>query len=328
MESFKGPPLAVNAPTDSGEIRAVIDVGTNSVKLLIASVTSGRVVPLLETAQQTRLGRNFYSDYLLKAEGIKATAETVGHFASLARERGAISLKVIATSAAREAKNVQDLIAAIEYANGGEMIIISAETEARWAYRGVVTHLPGVGDSFLIVDIGGGSTEFIIGRGVEPLRSASFELGSVRMLENALLDDPPGPEALMRARTELRQFFAVNVLPVMLPASKSGESRLSGLIVTGGTGAILARIQAEMEDYNRDRIEAARFDRQSFGERVEQLWSMKLAQRQALIGLPSERADVILFGAAICEAVLNAFELPEMRVSTRGMRFGAVLDGD
>ena len=141
------------------ETRAVIDVGTNSVKLLVATVSRDQVHPILEESKQTRLGQGFYETHLLQAEAIEKTAEAVSNFVKAAREWNPSSIRIIATSAARDALNKEALLSALQVASGVEVQIITGEQEADWAFRGVCTGGGLSGQTILVMDVGGGSTD-------------------------------------------------------------------------------------------------------------------------------------------------------------------------
>ncbi len=312
--------------------RAVIDVGTNSVKLLVADVAGRDVSPLREASTQTRLGRGFFETHRLQPEPLSRTALAVARFATEARGLKAEQIRVIATSAAREAGNVGELIAAIRSASDLELEIISGEQEADWAFAGVLTDPDLANRPLLLLDVGGGSTEFILGHGTQKHFRQSFRLGTVRLLETLSPGDPPTPAELAEARAWLREFIRQKIEPELQPALRR-EAGLSAahqpviLVGTGGTTTILARMEAHLEDFDRARIEATRLSQARLRWHTENLWALPLAQRQDLTGLPRKRADVILAGAVIYEAVLERFQFPELRVSTRGLRFAAVMDG-
>src|SRR5271165_1646513 len=138
--------------------RAVIDVGTNSIKLLVAEVTGEIVEPVCETSEQTRLGAGFFDTHRLQAPAIAQTARAVASFAAKARELQAVTTRVIATSAARDAVNPGDLTSAIARAAGLKVEIISGEQEADWAFQGVTTDPQLAQAPLLLLDVGGGST--------------------------------------------------------------------------------------------------------------------------------------------------------------------------
>lgn len=318
-------PAPHSVEASPARVRAVIDVGTNSVKLLVARVTNGSVEPVFERGEQTRLGRGFYRDQRLRPEGIAHTAEAVGRFVRLAREHGAAEIRAVATSAAREARNAGELVQAIAAAADLSLEVISGETEAEWVWRGVRSQARFAAGALLVTDVGGGSTEFLLGEAEQPVFARSFPLGTVRLMEE--LDspaDPPGAGGLAECRRLLRERLRERVLPELDPALRMLHERPRIIVGTGGTTTILARMKLQLADYDRERLEAVRFDRTDLSQTVERLWSQTAAQRRELAGLPPDRADVILFGAAIYEAMLEVFAVPSLRVSTRGMRFGAL----
>ena len=310
--------------------RAVIDVGTNSVKLLVADVAGREVHPVCEESKQTRLGQGFYETHRLQAEPIANTARSVANFAAQARELQATSIRVIATSAARDALNPQDLVSAIEAASGIKVEIISGEQEAEWAFRGVTTDAQLSGLPLLLLDVGGGSTEFIFGQGSQIHYRQSFPIGTVRLMEKIPHSDPPRPEELTECCEWLRAFLQTEVQPKLTGAfSRETEvySAKAGLqlVGTGGTTSILARMEHKLDDFDRGRIEATRLTLEQVHWHLLRLWSLPLAERRQVIGLPPKRADVILTGVAIYESVMVQLGFVELRVSTRGLRFAAVM---
>lgn len=302
--------------------RAVIDIGTNSVKLLVADVGLD-VEPILETSRQTRLGQGFYETHRLQPGPILDTARTVGEFAQRARALGTESIRIIATSAARDAVNGHELVSAVEAAAGAPVEIITGEQEADWAFAGVVSHPRYATVAVLILDIGGGSTEFIGGENRTPVFRNSFKLGTVRLLEKLPLPDPPTAESLTRYRESLRTFLDHEVVPTLEPAL-AGLAFKPWLVGTGGTASILARVHLATHDFDRHAIEDVRLTLPQISAILERLWSMPLAERRLVPGIPPERADVILPGLAILEAVMARFGVHEFRASTRGLRFAAL----
>ena len=313
--------------------RAVIDVGTNSIKLLVADVAGHDVKPVWEDSKQTRLGQGFYETHVLQPEAIEKTARVVAEFAETARESNAESIRVIATSAARDAKNSRGLTSAIERASGLRIEIISGDQEADWAFQGVTTDPELAKHPLLLLDVGGGSTEFILGHGEQKHFRHSFPLGTVRLLEKFPHRDPPTPAEFTACRKWLRDFLQTEVRPKLEPelrreAKLDPVNRQVQLAGTGGTTTILARMEAGLENYDRERIEATRLSLDQIRAHLKRLWSLPLEERKQIVGLPKKRADVILTGVAIYEAVMEEFGFNELRVSTRGLRFAAVMDSN
>jgi exopolyphosphatase / guanosine-5'-triphosphate,3'-diphosphate pyrophosphatase len=305
--------------------RAVIDVGTNSIKLLVADVRGRDVQPVLEESRQTRLGKGFYESNHLQPEAIARTAEAVWEFAEIARERNAVSIRVIATSAARDAVNPTDLTTSIERASGLKTEIITGAREAEWAFQGVATEAELANQPLLLLDVGGGSTEFILGRGKKKSFAHSFPLGTVRLLEKFPPSDPPTRGEFTRCRDWLKNFLHHEVRPQLAPALKNEADEIQ-LVGTGGTTSILARLEKKLDRFDREKIERAVLNFDQVVAHRKNLWKLPLAERKEIPGLPKLRADVILTGVIIYEAVMEEFGFQQLRVSTRGLRFAAVMD--
>ncbi len=309
--------------------RAVIDVGTNSIKLLVADVTGRDVQPVHEESRQTRLGRGFYETHRLQPDAIVRTAEAVAEFAKTARENKATSVSVIATSAARDAVNPGDLTSAIEHASGLKVEIISGEREAELVFQGVTTDPALAKTPLLLLDVGGGSAEFILGQGVHKHFAHSFPLGTVRLMEKFPHSDPPTRGEFIACRDWIKNFLQSEVRPELEPALlREVGSKFDAiqLVSTGGTMSILARIASKLDRYDRARIEATRLDLEQVKAHRRHLWSLPLVGRKEIVGLPKLHADVILTGVVIYEAVMEEFGFTQLRVSTRGLRFAAVMD--
>jgi exopolyphosphatase / guanosine-5'-triphosphate,3'-diphosphate pyrophosphatase len=314
------------APAPGFVRRAVVDVGTNSVKLLVADVSGRRVDPLVEVSEQTRLGRGFYENHRLQPAAITHTARAVGDYVAAARERGAVAMRVIATSAARDAINQNELVAAIKAESGCPVEILSGAQEADWVFRGVTSDPVFAGQPLLIVDVGGGSTEFILGKGDHQRFSHSFALGTVRLIERLPHSDPPTAAEWERCRAAVKEFLDQQVAPVIEPQLPDVSAGAVQLVGTGGTTSILARIELGLPGFERDRIEALRLTREQVRRQRERLWQLPLAERKKIVGLPADRADVILAGVLICEVLMERFDFRDLRASTRGVRFAAVME--
>ncbi len=303
--------------------RAVIDIGTNSIKLLVGEVSDGVVHPIEERSEQTRLGAGFYEHHELQPIPVARTATAVAKFAALARDLEVGSVRVIATSAARDARNADELLGAIRRASGLRVDVISGDQEAEWVFEGVTTDPRLHGRPLLILDIGGGSTEFILGDHDQLSYRESFPIGSVRLLEQLRPHDPPSVADLAATRDWIARFFQVTVAPRL--AERLEAARPVTLVGTGGTTTILARMLLRAEHFDRDRLEGVVLSRDAVLDFLFNLWSVSLTERRRIPGLPGNRADVIIMGVAIYEAVMHHFRFQDLHVSTRGLRYGALL---
>lgn len=308
--------------------RAVIDVGTNSIKLLVADVQGGTVAPVWEDSEQTRLGAGFFATNRLRPEAVEQSAQAVAGFATKARELNAVSTRVIATSAARDAVNPQELTSAIERTAGLKVEIISGEQEAEWAFKGVSTDAELARRPLLLMDVGGGSTEFILGEKKHKKFARSVQLGAVRLMEHLPHSDPPKPDELVKTREFVRDFLNAKVrkdLHTHLETMRGGTEKTL-LVGVGGTATILARMTGQLASYDRARIEGMHIQQSQIHGEVKRLWSLPLAERKNVVGLPKTRADIILTGVVIYEVVMEVFGFSELCISTRGIRFAAVMD--
>ena len=305
--------------------RAVIDVGTNSIKLLVADVAGRDVQPVHEESRQTRLGRGFYETHRLQPEAVACTAEAVWDFAQTAREKNSTSIRVFATSAARDATNPADLTDTIFRASGLKTEIISGAREAEWVFQGVTTDPELARHPLLLLDVGGGSTEFIVGGGGKKHFARSFPLGTVRLMEKFPHSDPPTRGEFNACRDWLKNLLHVEVRSRLGPALKN-ESGEIWVVGTGGTTSILARIENKLDRFDREKIERTVLDFDQLVARRKRLWRLPLAERKEIPGMPKLRADVILTGVLIYEMVMEEFGFKQLRVSTRGLRFAAVME--
>jgi exopolyphosphatase/guanosine-5'-triphosphate,3'-diphosphate pyrophosphatase len=307
------------------ETRAVIDVGTNSVKLLVADVAGKVVTPLHEGSHQTRLGHGFYETHVLQAGAIDQTAKAVADFVNEAHPWNPTSFKIIATSAARDAVNKDELLRAIESVAGIPVTIISGEQEADWVYKGVTSDPLLANSNLLVMDVGGGSSEFILGAGAERIFAESFPIGSVRLLEKISIGDPPLLTELAECERSVHAILIDEVVPKLRPNMEAMGNDVQ-LVGTGGTSTILARIQLKLRSFSREMIEGTFLSREMLKTEMMRLWSVPLETRKQIIGLPANRADVILPGVVIFHQVMEIFGLATLRVSTRGLRFAALMD--
>jgi len=308
---------------------AAIDVGTNSVKLLVVEA-GPHLRPILETGTQTRLGEGFYPARRLQPQAIARTVDAVRQLVERARSLGASRFRLFATSAAREAANREELRESLEQATGLPLEIISGLQEAEWAYLGVRSH-PGLAKGMVtVVEVGGGSTQVVWGRDLQILHSLSLPWGAVRLWELSKLSDPPGPAELSDLRRNLRQEMESALVPafrqVLSAAAVSpDEGRQLVAVAVGGTALTLARIHLAMESWDRDTLERLRLTRAELKSLVDRLAALPVAERRQLPGLPSERADIILTGGLIYEQITESLGLDSWRFSTRGLRYGALL---
>lgn len=294
---------------------ATIDVGTNSVLLLVADRTpDGVFEPVLERAEITRLGRGVDQTRRLSPEGMEATLKVLTAFANEARSLGAEGLAVSATSAARDAQNGAEFLEAARDRAGVAVEIISGELEAQLSFSSVYmdfgSEAPG---PLLVIDIGGGSTEFIYGNSAGHVEFRhSFDVGSVRLTERFIRTDPPSPQEREQVTSFLRKTFSE------LPSPPPGAE----LVGVASTVTTLYAMENRIDPYDSERVHGGTLTRAQLEQLVDTLCTLPLAERRTLPGLQPKRADVIPAGSLILLEALRALELDECRVSDRGLRWG------
>jgi exopolyphosphatase/guanosine-5'-triphosphate,3'-diphosphate pyrophosphatase len=180
-----------------------------------------------------------------------------------------------------------------------------------------------------LLDVGGGSAEFILSQHGKKCFGCSFPLGTVRLLERLRPGDRPGLDQLAGCRHWLSDFLENEISPKLVPAlaeQMNAGSQAPQLVGTGGTPSILACMEAKLASFDREQVEATRLSRERLHWHVERLWNLPTSEREKIVGLPPNRADVILTGSAIYEAVMDHYNFQQLQVSTRGLRFAIALE--
>ena len=301
--------------------RAVIDIGTNTVKLLVAEVRDGQITPLVAKDVTTRLGERVHETQKLSSAAILRTVEATGRFVAEARALGAADIMAITTSAARDATNRDDFLDAVRLQCGLDVQMISGEREAELVFRGVCSDPAWGRQPVLVMDVGGGSTEFIQGVAGKIERHRSLQLGAVRMTEQ-----------FGEARfTELCAFLRDTLRRELADYSLSGRR----LIGTGGTILTLAAIaqrasrpsdsgQKSGQDARYATVDHAILTCDEARSLVKRLRAISLSERKNVPGLPPERADIIVVGGAVVVTAMEALNSTGLAVSMRNLWFGAL----
>ena len=301
---------------------AVIDVGTNTVRLLVADTSAQSGYRTVLTAQEmTRLGQGLLPSRILQPEPVQRTVRVLRRFRTLAESQGASTTRAVGTSALREAANRDAFLGLVRHEAGLEIAVISGEEEGRLALLGVRTGLPTPPDRLVLLDIGGGSTEILLAEGLRILASASTGLGAVKLTERFLKTDPPDPAELDAVRRA-----AASRLGRLLREGFRGLTSDAVLAGTAGTVTSLAAIDLGLDPYDPGCVNGHRLTRERVAELLSQLASLPLAHRRGVRGLEAARADVIVAGAAVCLAAMDALGAGCLTVSDGGLREGILLD--
>ncbi len=302
---------------------AAIDLGTNTVRLLVGEADDrGAYRPLHADQEITRLGEGLRPAGYLHPGPMQRTLDVLRRFRDAAVSHEAAEIAVVGTSALREAKNREDFLVRAEKEAGVTVRVISGEEEARLTLLGVQAALPILaGRPFLLMDIGGGSTEFLLVQGETIRATVSTGLGVVKLTEAHLRTDPPFPPELAAIRE-----VASGRLTSLRDREISGLGRGELFVGTAGTVTSLAAIDLELVPYDPSRINGHRLSRARVAQLLERLAHLPLALRRDMRGLEPARADVILAGAVICLAAMETLGYQEIIVSDGGLREGILLD--
>jgi exopolyphosphatase/guanosine-5'-triphosphate,3'-diphosphate pyrophosphatase len=297
---------------------AVVDMGTNSTRLLVADVVDGRVSEVERRSTVTRLGRGVDTSRQLAAEAIEDVCRTVGEYIEVYESLGAERVTAIATSAVRDAANSGAFLAELRERFALDARILEGAEEAGLVYLGAFTGRSAA-DTTLVVDIGGGSTELVVGSGGEVGFYASLQAGTVRHTERHLRTDPPDPGQLDELASDVRSLIDAELTGEAIAAAAEG-------IAVAGTPTSLAAIDQELDPYDPDRVHGYRLPFESIQRMCSLLSSMTLEERLKVTGLHPGRAPTIVAGVVILIQVLRAFGLKEIEVSEHDILYGAALE--
>lgn len=298
---------------------AIVDIGSNSTRLLIAEVDGDELIEIERRSQVTGLARGLERCGGLAPGAIADTKAAVGEYAELIARYGSERTLAIATSAVRDAANGALFLERLSAELGIETRLLDGETEAGLSYAGASNGSDGAAPT-LVIDIGGGSTELIIGRGEEIVFHTSLRLGVVRHGERYLASDPPAQSELADLTEDARGTIAAAVSRVTeLPEIKRA-------IALAGTPTSLASIDLGLQRYDAVRVEGHVIGRERIERELERLASLSLERRRRVRGLHADRAGVIVAGTVILLAVFDAFGLSEIEVSEHDILWGAALE--
>jgi exopolyphosphatase / guanosine-5'-triphosphate,3'-diphosphate pyrophosphatase len=299
---------------------AAVDIGTNSVRLLVADVDGDGENAKLHTLDRrmriTRLGQGVDRTRALAPDAIDRTVDVLREYRGALDEHGVASVRATATSAARDATNRDELFTRVHDALGVEPELLSGEEEARLSFLGATAELDAPAP-YLVVDIGGGSTEFVLGTDA-PTGLVSLDLGCVRITEQFLHSDPPAPEELSNAVAAVRDLVAD--VPRVVP----GVSDAATLVGLAGTITTVAAIEQGLPEYDPERIHHFRLDRAAVEDVFRTLATESAAQRAHNPGLEPGRVDVIVGGVVVLVGILRVLGFDTVLVSEADILDGLV----
>lgn len=297
---------------------AVVDVGTNSTRLLVAEVKDGRVRELDRRTIVTRLGEGVDAAGRLGEAAMERVFEACAEYRKAVDEAGAERVVAMLTSAVRDAANGAELERELERRFGFDAQTISGEREARLTYLGATSARPHAAPT-LVLDIGGGSTEVVVGQGDSVQFFVSTQLGSVRHTERHIHTDPPTAAELEACRAAARAELEAAV-------SREVREQVNQGIAVAGTPTSFAAVELRLDPYDPERVEGHHLTLAACERILGELAALPLAERRAVTGLHSDRAPTIVAGGTILVEGMRLFDLDEIEVSERDILHGAALE--
>lgn len=304
---------------------AVVDIGTNSTRLFIADVDpdTGSVQEIERRSNVTRLGHGVDSSGSLADDAIQRVLQTLAEYrAAIDQHRASANLAVL-TSAVRDASNGADFAERVRHDFRLDARVLSGEEEARLTFLGAMSDRPVQGPPAhtaptVVIDIGGGSTEFVVGVGHTAGFHTSLPAGVVRMSERHIHSDPPAPHELQALAHDVRTTFLHGLAPDERAPVQHG-------IAVAGTATSAAAIEQELDPYDPARVHGYQLQLGSVELLLARVADMTEDQRRHVVGLHPDRAPTIVAGMILLEEAMRAFELEQVQVSDHDILYGGAL---
>lgn len=298
---------------------AVVDIGTNSTRLLIAHVDDGGALEELHRESiVTRLGAKVDATGRLQEDAMQRVFDTLERYRELIDEQGVTAVTAVLTSAVRDAENGPEFTTAVRERYGIDARTIDGDEEAALTFAGATSERADNGRELLVVDIGGGSTEFVVGRAGEVDFHVSTQIGVVRQTERHIDHDPPRRSEIGRLRSEVARIIGDHV-------PEERRRRVTHGIAVAGTATSCAAIELELHPYDRALVHGHLLRRAVCADILDRLSWLTDDARRAVTGLQPDRAPTIVAGVATLLEVFDAFGLDTIEVSEHDILRGAAL---
>ena len=308
-----------DSTSPSGPTRvAIIDIGTNSTRILVADVTGNSVEEVERISTVTRLGRGVDHSGTLSPEAIEDVCDAIAGYLEIVESLGVEKVRVVATSAVRDASNADAFTAELRERFDLETEVITGDEEARLTYRGAISGRTGA-EPLLVLDIGGGSTELIVGEGDRMVFHTSMQAGVVRHTERFITSDPPDPAELENLASDIARLLAEVIEGAELPT-------IHEAVGVAGTPSSLAAVDLSLEPYDPKAVEGHPIPIDVAQKWLSRLAAMPVAERREVTGLHPARAEALVAGLVILIEVMRAFSLGEIRVSEHDILYGCAIE--
>jgi exopolyphosphatase / guanosine-5'-triphosphate,3'-diphosphate pyrophosphatase len=296
---------------------AVVDIGTNSTRLLIGDVDNNAVTEIERRTTVTNMGRGVDHTSVICTDAVDDVCTVIADYKSRYEEMGAERVMAIATSAVRDAVNGDAFIAELRERFCLDARLLTGKEEANLTYLGATSHRPAE-ESTLVFDIGGGSTELIVGSGPNVGFHTSLQAGTIRQSERHLTRDPPDPHELEDLAADIRN-------QIERATASRPDAQPARAIAVAGTPTSLAAIDQGLEPYDPGRVHGYRLGLRTIQRMLSRLSCLPLAERLRVPGLHPGRAPTIVAGTVILVQVMRAFRVKEVEVSELDILHGSAL---
>ncbi len=288
---------------------AVIDIGTNSIRLLIAETEEGIILNSKKHLEMTRIGKGVNETKMIADDAIDRSVKALKDFKEMALNEDVDLIKAIATSAVRDANNRDVFIKRVKDEVGLDIEVISGKKEALLGFQGVINGIHDIDDDdILVIDIGGGSTELIIGNRRGLKYQESLNVGAVRMTDKHIESDPINQEDIENLLKDIRYIIKDEI-------EKIKKHNITKVIGIGGTITTLGAVDQNLERYNRDKIHNYVLNIDNINTLIDNFKTMDNEERKKVKGLEPKRADIILAGSLILYEIINEIEAKNIMIS-------------
>jgi exopolyphosphatase/guanosine-5'-triphosphate,3'-diphosphate pyrophosphatase len=296
---------------------AAIDIGTNTILMLIAEVAENRILKIIRDEHAiARLGRGVDENRRIGSEAFERVFGFLQSYRQIALQEGVETIRACGTSALRDAANREEFVKFIFEKTGIKIRILSGNEEALLTYRGALWGFAESDDICGVLDIGGGSTELIFGRGASVFEGKSLDIGSVRLTERFLRKSPPDLEAILTASEYIRN--QLKLFPMLAHGSI--------LYGVAGTLTTLAAIDQDLEAFDGPKIHGYRLQRSHIDSIFKRLAGLTLPDLLRYPAIVPDRADILIGGILILREILAHYSIPDIVVSRQGLRYGMMLE--
>lgn len=314
--------------TEKQELLAAVDVGSNTIRLLIGYFGDKEIIRIFKSRAVTRLGKDILKNSLLNRESIDKSVNYLIEVKNKCKSYNVSEVLAVGTSALREAINSRDFLKEVKRKTNIDIEIISGTRESELTLKGVISNFSAkrkdtlFNNCFFIVDIGGGSTEWVLSN--DKIAKGSLTIGAIKSYEQFIKNDPPSSNEIESLKTFIKQQIIDSEL--MKSLTTDFYSKRLDFIVTGGTAVTIAAIDMGLVQYDGDKINLHQISYPTLQLLIEKLTEIPLIQRQMIKGLEPDRADIIITGSIILLCLMEIIKINELIVSDFGLLEGLIYE--